>query len=128
MTEPAFLLDSNICVYVLVDAQGLAARRLAECEVGTVVTSAIAYAEVMRGIPNDDIFANAGADALFDVVPVLPFGDAAARRYRDIQFKRGTFDRLIAAHALALGVTLVTNNARDYTDVAELRVENWTLP
>jgi tRNA(fMet)-specific endonuclease VapC len=126
VAEPAFLLDSNICIYVLADAEGAAARRLGDCEPGSVVTSAIAYAEVMRGRPTDDPSAVAGAEALFRVVPVLPFDEEAARRYRAIPFRRGTFDRLIAAHALALGLVLVTNNERDYGDVPELRMENWT--
>ena len=125
MTEPKFLLDSNICIYVLADADGPAAERLGECEPGSVVTSAIAYAEVMRGSRTQDPRPTTGAEALFDVVPVLPFDSAAARRYLDVPFRRGTFDRLIAAHALSLGLTLVTNNERDYSDVAGLRVANW---
>jgi tRNA(fMet)-specific endonuclease VapC len=126
VTEPAFLLDSNICIYVLADAEGAPARRLGECEPGSVVTSAIAYAEVMRGRVLDDPEAGRGAEALFQVVPVLPFDRAAALHYRTIPFRRGTFDCLIAAHALALGLTLVTNNERDYDDVPDLRIENWT--
>ncbi|MEA3002647.1 MAG: tRNA(fMet)-specific endonuclease VapC [Sphingomonadales bacterium] len=126
MAEPAYLLDSNVCIYVLADAGSAAARRLGECEPGSAVTSAIAYAEVMRGRPTDDPRLLVGAEALFQVVPVLPFDARAALRYRQIPFRRGTFDRLIAAHALALGLTLVTNNRRDYADVEGLHVENWT--
>lgn len=126
MTEREFLLDSNICIYVLAEAAGSAARRLGECEPGTVVTSAIAYAEVMRGRAGEAAESWDGAEALFSLIPVLPFDAAAALRYRHIPFRRGTFDRLIAAHALSLGLTLVTNNERDYADVPGLRVENWT--
>ena len=125
MTDPKFLLDSNICIYVLADADGAAARRLGECEPGSVVTSAIAYAEVIRGRAPRDKEESTGPEALFQVVPVLPFDRAAAVCYRAVPFKRGTFDRLIAAHALALGLTLVTNNERDYDDVPGLRIENW---
>jgi tRNA(fMet)-specific endonuclease VapC len=125
VTEPAYLLDSNICIYVLADAEGAAARRLGECEPGSVVTSAIAYAEVMRGRPTEDARLLVGAAALFRVVPVLPFDERAALRYQQIPFRRGTFDRLIAAHALSLGLTLITNNQRDYADVEGLRIENW---
>ncbi len=125
MAEPIFLLDSNICIYVLAEADGAVARRLAECEVGSAVTSSIVYAEVMRGRP-DDRWDEAAADALFTAVPVLLFDRRAASCYRAVPFKRGTFDRLIAAHALALGLVLVTNNPRDYGDVPGLRLENWT--
>ena len=88
------------------------------------MTSAIAYGEVIRGLrPGGD--PRKLAEALFRVVPVLPFDEAAARTYAAIPFKRGTFDRLIAAHCLALGLTLVTNNEADFEDVPELRIENW---
>ena len=128
VAEPRFLLDSNICIYVLADSDGFAARRLGECEPGSVVTSAVAYAEVMRGRPGDPPGATLAAEALFQIIPVLPFDAAAASRYREVPFRRGTFDRLIAAHALALGLTLVTNNERDYADVTGLCVENWNQP
>jgi tRNA(fMet)-specific endonuclease VapC len=128
VTEPAYLLDSNICIYVLADAESEAARRLGDCEPGSVVTSAIAYAEVMRGRAADDTRLLGGAQALFEIVSVLPFDARAALCYRRIPFRRGTFDRLIAAHALSLELTLITNNERDYDDVKGLRVENWARP
>ena len=62
----------------------------------------------------------------FAAVPVLPFDRAAGRAYADLPFKRHRFDRLIAAHALALSATFVTANPRDFRDIAELRVEDWT--
>ena len=58
--------------------------------------------------------------------PVVPFDQAAAQIYARLPFRRHRFDRLIAAHALALDVTLVTANERDFRDIAALRVENWT--
>lgn len=64
-------------------------------------------------------------------VDVAPFDEVAASSYgrlvRQIGMRRGSFDRLIAAHALALGKTLVTNHVRDFADIPDLRVENWTL-
>jgi tRNA(fMet)-specific endonuclease VapC len=120
VAEPAFLLDSNICIYVLGDAASAAAIRLSECVPGSAVTSAIVHAELLRKAPEAADF-----EAFFDVVPVLPFDSAAARAYAAIPFKRGTFDRLIGAHALSRGLTLVTNNVRDYDDIPGLRLENW---
>jgi tRNA(fMet)-specific endonuclease VapC len=58
---------------------------------------------------------------------VLPFDEAAARAYARLPFKRGRFDRLLAAHALSLDLTVITNNERDFSDIAGLRVENWTI-
>jgi tRNA(fMet)-specific endonuclease VapC len=44
---------------------------------------------------------------------------------RDLAMKRTNFDRLIAAHALSLGLVLVTSNSRHFADVPGLKVENW---
>lgn len=126
MTEPAFLLDANICIYVLNDANGRAAEAVQAREMGQVVTSSIAFGEVMRGIPSGEIEAQAKALAFFALVPPLTFDRIAAERYARLPFRRGGFDRLIAAHALALGLTLVTNNERDFADIPGLEVENWT--
>lgn len=70
----------------------------------------------------------AKVQALFDVVSILPFDQGAARAYVEIPFPRHSFDRLIAAHAMAIGLTLVTNNEADFNDVSGLKVENWTAP
>lgn len=122
------LLDSNICIYVLADAHGATAARLQDCAPGEAVASAISYAEVLRGLIGDPRGGIAAADRFFEIVPVLPFDRVAAAAYARLPFRRGQFDRLIAAHALALGLTLVTNNERDFADMPGLRVENWTLP
>ena len=60
-------------------------------------------------------------------VPILPFDEAAARTYAQLPFRRRSFDRLIAAHAISLGITVVTNNEADFADVSGLQVENWTV-
>ena len=66
--------------------------------------------------------------ALFvDVVPIQPFEEAAARAYAKLPFKRARFDRLLAAHALSIDATVVTNNEGDFTDVPGLKIENWTV-
>lgn len=127
MIEPEFLIDSNIAICILVDGRSAPALRLAECRQGSVVTSAIVYAEVMRGIPARETEAVKVANRLFDIVPVIPFEVEAARHYARLPFRRGSFDRLIAAHALSLGLTLVTNNEGDFADIPGLRVQNWTV-
>ena len=127
MTEPAFLLDANICIYVLADPHGSATRAVQSQDEGTVVTSSIGFAEVMRGIPQDETTAIAKASAFFKLVRPLPFDIAAAEQYARLPFRRARFDRLIAAHALALGLTLVTNNEKDFADIPGLKIENWTL-
>ena len=51
---------------------------------------------------------------------------AEARRFQDVPFRRGKLDRFIAAHALATGLTIVTNNEADFADIPGLQIENWT--
>jgi tRNA(fMet)-specific endonuclease VapC len=82
----------------------------------------------MRGVDQSDSKAVADSEALFAAIPVLPFDTSAAEAYHRLPFKRGSFDRLIAAHALALDLTLVTNNEDDFKGVASLRIENWIRP
>lgn len=126
MADAAFLLDSNICIYVL-EGRGKGLRdRIEARSPGELVTSTIAYAEVMRGIDPNDLTKSARAETLFRTIPVRPFDRDAALRYREVPFRRGSFDRLVAAHALALGLTIVTNNVSDFADVPQLRVEDWT--
>lgn len=128
MTKPLFLLDTNILIYILEGLSDLASERIQLHEPGEVVTSAIAYAEVIRGIDPADAAAGQALDDFFEAVPVLPFDFEAAQTYPRVPFRRAGFDRLIAAHALALGLTLVTNNERDFSGIPGLRVENWTQP
>lgn len=124
MTEPLFLLDSNILIYVLGSIFPDLRRRIEAADVGTVATSSVAYAEVMLGAQAGGVAER--AERVFSVVTVLPFDQAAARSYAALPFRRGRFDRLIAAHALSAGLTLVTNNEADFADVPGLQIENWT--
>lgn len=127
MPEPRFLIDTNICIYLLEGMSPVARDRVEALQPGEVVTSAICYAEVMRGLDPADAESVAQAEQLFSVIPALDFGVEAARRYAHLAFRRNSFDRLIAAHALALDLVLVSNNERDFADVPGLRVENWTV-
>lgn len=128
MSEPAYLLDSNILIYLLDGTSPQARSRIEKCRPGEVVTSAIAFAEVMRKVPRDDVSKRADVRSVFRVVSVLPFDAEAAEAYREVPFERHRFDHLIAAHALARGLVLVTRNNRHFSEVPGLAVENWTLP
>ena len=128
MTEACFLLDSNICIYLLEGRSDPARDRLQDCVPGEVVTSAIVLAEVMRGIDPVNAPAVQSAGRFFQLIEPLPFDEEAAETYVRIPFRRGRFDGLIAAHALAADLTLITNNEADFADIPGLRVENWTQP
>jgi tRNA(fMet)-specific endonuclease VapC len=123
--EPVFLLDTNICIYLLEGRSEIAAQRVSNCPVGQIVTSAIVYAEVMIGAVR--LNKADAAMAFFDQIPVVSFDNIAGDAYSQLPFKRANYDRLIAAHAVALGLILVTNNESDFADMPGLRLENWTV-
>lgn len=126
MSSARFLLDSNICIYILKGLSDSARRAVENHSPGEVVTSAVAYAEVMNGLRDADSKALGDAAAFFEIVPVQPFDAAAAEKYRALVFERHRFDHLVAAHALSLDLTMVTRNVRHFRNVRELRVEDWT--
>lgn len=126
VTEPRFLLDTNICVYLAEDLSETLLQRVEQCDLGELVTSTIAFAEFARGIDWAQPQAQDSVDRMFAAIEVLPFDQEAAMAYAALPFARHRFDRLIAAHALALGLTLVTANSRDFRDIPDLKVEDWT--
>ena len=127
MAEPAFLLDTNILVYLIDGASPQLKARVEAQAPGSLVTSALCVAEVEFGL-RGNAAARAAFDPLLAAIAPLAFDRAAARRFGEIPFRRGRLDRLIAAQVLSLGLVLVTNNETDFDDVPGLRVENWTKP
>jgi tRNA(fMet)-specific endonuclease VapC len=122
-----FMLDANSCIYLLADAfPSLTARFLAQ-EAGSVCVSSIVFAEVALGSHNGKAPPLSVLEAFVAEVPLMPFDADAARSFAKLPFKRGSFDRLIAAHALSLGLTVISRNEEDFADVPGLRVENWAV-
>lgn len=102
-------------------------ERFEAVEPGDISISAISFAEIALG---SQVGRPPGTEALaafVAVVPILPFDEAAARKYAELPFRRARFDRLLAAHALSLGAIVITNNEADFADVPGLKVENWTI-
>ena len=120
-----YLLDSGIIIK-LTTGQGEALRqRAAECLEDDMVTSAVAIAEVLYGSANQKPPPLAQLETFMSLVKVLDFDLAAARAYATLPFRRASYDRLIAAHALSLGLMVVTSNTKHFADVPGLKVENW---
>ncbi len=129
---PRFMLDTNMCIYLMKNQPEEVAKRFAQCYVGDVVMSAITYAELEYGVA---VCANRTRErrnltALIEDIPVAPFDAAAATAYGPVreatrERKKDALDKLIAAHAIALDVILVTNNERDFTSYPGIRIENW---
>jgi tRNA(fMet)-specific endonuclease VapC len=127
------MLDTNICIYLMKHQPPAVRARFAECFVGDVVISAVTLAELEYGVAcSGDARAHNQAllDSLLEDIPVEPFEARAARAYGPLRLgyrvrNKDALDKLIAAHALSLGVTLVTNNEADFHGFAGLVVENW---
>jgi tRNA(fMet)-specific endonuclease VapC len=122
-----FLLDADCAIYATTAQIPVLGERLAECEPGEVGLSAVSYAEIVLGMEQGKPPTPEALAALIEVVPVLPFDDAAAHAYARMPFKRARFDRLLAAQALSLEAAVITNNEADFADVPGLKVENWTI-
>jgi tRNA(fMet)-specific endonuclease VapC len=127
------MLDTNICIYLMKHQPPQVRARFAECFVGDVVISAITLAELEFGVAcSGDArgMSQAALDRLLEDILVAPFEARAARAYGPVRAvnrerKKGALDKLIASHALSLGVTLVTNNEADFRGFAGLVIENW---
>ena len=129
---PQYMLDTNMCIYLMKNQPERVAKRFAQCYVGDVVMSAISYAELEYGVAVSASRAREKRNlaALIEDIPVAPFDAAAAVAYGTIreatrERKKDHLDKLIAAHAVALNVTLVTNNERDFAHYPGLQVDNW---
>ena len=125
MADPAFLLDTNILVYLIGGRSEILRDRVERCAPGSLITSALCVAEAAYGLQGDGRF-KVALERFLAVISPAPFDLAAALRFPEIPFRRGRLDRFIAAHALALGLPIVTNNERDFADIPGLMVENWT--
>jgi tRNA(fMet)-specific endonuclease VapC len=122
-----YLLDTNIIVALTIYAEESVVRRAAECDAGDMVTSSIALAEVALGTERGQSPTMDELRAFLEEVRVLDFDYKAALAYAQLPFKRGSFDRLIAAHALSHGLIVVTKNEKDFVEIPGLRVENWAV-
>jgi tRNA(fMet)-specific endonuclease VapC len=122
-----YLLDSNIIIAIGLDIDDAVIARAGDCDADDLAMSAIAFAEVVHGSERGKPPALDRLAIMTEEIPVLPFDDNAAWAYTSISFKRASYDRLIAAHALSLGLILVTDNEADFADVPGLKVENWTV-
>lgn len=131
-----YLLDSDICVYMLSGRHPDLVRSFDRKPAGRVTVSVIAMGELLAGAEKsrDPRAAKDRIAALASVATVLPLPPDAAEHYGGIRaaLERagtpiGPNDLWIAAHAKAQKLTLVTNNEREFKRVKGLRVENWML-
>jgi tRNA(fMet)-specific endonuclease VapC len=131
-----YILDTDICSYVMKRSHDTLLRRLQKVPVSDVCVSVVTKSELLYGVEvsprrqQDE----AALNAFLNYVEVLDFSDNASSHYAQIraQLKKsgkmiGANDLFIAAHARSLGLTLVTHNTQEFRRVHKLAIEDWTL-
>lgn len=128
-----YLLDTNICIYVINARPATVLARFVEHEVDGLGISAITASELYWGVCKSGSVRNRTTlEKFLSPLAVLDYDLGAARKYGELRAyleQQGTpigpLDQQIAAHALALDITLVTNKVREFERVPGLRLENW---
>ena len=133
---PLFMLDTDTCSYIMKRSHPLVLKRLQSVPVSGVCMSVVTRAELLYGVEVSPRRAQdaAALAAFLPYVDAVALDEDAALHYAEIRadLKRrglmiGANDLFIAAHARALGLTLVTNNTAEFERVSKLAIENWTI-
>ncbi|WP_018862253.1 MULTISPECIES: type II toxin-antitoxin system VapC family toxin [unclassified Thioalkalivibrio] len=129
-----YMLDTNICIYIMKRRPPEVHARLRGVPVGEVGLSAVVLAELRYGVRRSSQRerSEAALERFLAFARVCDWPEEAAEHYGDIRAELervgtpiGANDLLIAAHARAIGAVLVTNNGREFERVSGLQVENW---
>jgi len=129
-----YLLDTNICIYLIKKKPPHLKDRFAALQVGDVAISTITQSELQYGIEksSNPEKNQAALDHFLLPLTILEYDQQAARAYGKIRsaLERkgqpiGPLDMLIAAHAKSLNLIVVTNNAKEFSKVPGLQIENW---
>ncbi|CAN5478779.1 type II toxin-antitoxin system VapC family toxin [soil metagenome] len=129
-----YLLDTNICIYLIRNRPAEVRKKFISYAVGDIGISSITVAELWVGVEKNqqrdqaafalEQFLQALNIADFDVQAAVLYGKIRAQLEKQ-GTPIGPFDILIAAHAIRLDATLITNNVRKFARVSGLKVENW---
>lgn len=131
-----YLLDTNICIYLIKKQPEMVLHRLKKVIASGVGISSITLSELEYGVQKSSRIEENALNLLhfLTLFEIVAYDDAAAREYgiiRAVLEKKGQLiggiDLLIGAHARSRGAILVTNNEREFKRIPGLSVENWTL-
>lgn len=129
-----YLLDTNICIYIAKQKPLSVLHKFERLEVGAIGMSIITEGELFYGAQKSQHPKKAlmALEELISFIPSLPLPIQAAKHYGEIRSKLqkqgkiiGGNDLWIAAHALSLNLTLITNNVKEFSRVKQLDIENW---
>ncbi len=131
---PQYLLDTNICIYIAKQKPLSVLHKFEQLVVGQVAMSTITYGELLFGAQKSHHprLALKTLEELTGLIPALPIPTDSGKHYGKIRSKLekqgmsiGNNDLWIAAHALSLGVVLITNNVKEFCRIPRLKVDNW---
>ena len=128
------MLDTNICIYIIKNRPQSVLDELKKCNVGEIILSSITVSELIYGAYKSQ-FVEKNLKAIehflipfdvaeYDYKAALAYGKLRASLEKKGQ-PIGSLDMLIAAHALSLDMTLVTNNIKEFKRIEGLNLENW---
>ena len=132
----SYMLDTNICIYIIKQKPVNVITRFRQLPISSIAISSITLSELEYGVmksakPDQNQIALSQFVAPLEI---LSYGDDAALHYGNLRAfleKQGTpigsLDMLIAANALSINCTLVTNNEKEFSRVPGLRIANWTI-
>jgi tRNA(fMet)-specific endonuclease VapC len=130
-----YLLDTNICIYIINEKPEKVLRKFEQYPVHEFGISSVTHAELQYGVEKSKN-KNANQDALDEFLlplTILPFhGKRLVTCYGEIRVSLeskgktiGPLDMLIAAHALSLDLTIISNNIEEFKRIPNLKCENW---
>jgi tRNA(fMet)-specific endonuclease VapC len=129
-----FLLDTNICIYIIKRKPPQVFEKFRDLSPADVGISSITVAELEYGAyKSQRVEQNRVALSQFLIpLEIVPFDERATQAYGQIRSELemkgiviGSMDMLIASQAIALGLTLVTNNVKELSRIPGLICENW---
>jgi len=129
-----YMLDTNICIYLIKQKPAAVLERFRQTDISEISISSITLSELFYGVSKSSIPEQNFMALTQFVAPleILPFDGGAAQYYGDLRAHLeiqgtpiGSLDMLIAAHALSIESTLVTNNEKEFNRVPSLKIENW---
>ncbi len=129
-----YMLDTDTCIYIKNRRPPHVVERFSRLQNGEVVMSLVTFGELLNGALKSNQASRAleKINQLASILPVQAMSVDVADYYASIRRSLekqgkiiGANDLWIAAHALALDVTLVTNNTKEFSRVEGLRIENW---
>ena len=129
-----YLLDTNICIYIIKKRPPRVFHKLTEIDISDVGISSITLSELEYGVEKSQFSGRnrIGLLEFLSPIEIYDYDGLAAKEYGIIRAKLekkgtiiGSLDMLIAAHAISLGLILITNNEKEFRKVPKLKIENW---